>query len=130
MVPERNQSRPNSFSAHASLSSTWCEASRLWISAYAAEGAAATFEALRESRVDTLLIHDDGTQDRTAFYDEQEPGLVALERTTFDDLGRRPTGPARMHDVAIRACLLTGAGIRIVPEHTSLDEGIGAILRW
>jgi hypothetical protein len=96
----------------------------------AANGAAATFEALRESRVDTLLIHDDGTQNRTAFYDEGEPGLVALERSTFDDLGRTPVGPARMHDVAIRACLLTGAGIRIVPEHGTVDEGIGAILRW
>lgn len=96
----------------------------------AANGAAATFAALRESRVDTLLINDDGAASRTAFYDADEPGLVALERTTFDDLGRSPAGPARMHDVAIRACLLTSAGIRIVPAHTTLDEGIGAILRW
>jgi len=96
----------------------------------AASGAAETFEALRQSRVDTLLIHDDGTQQRTAFFDRDEPGLVALDRTTFADLGRDPAGPARLHDVAIRACLLTGAGVRVVPEHTRLDEGIGAILRW
>lgn len=96
----------------------------------AASGAEQTFDALRQSRVDLLLIHDDGTEQRTAFFDREEPGLVALARSTFKDLGREPAGPARLHDVAIRACLLTGAGLRIVPAHTRLDEGIGAVLRW
>src|SRR5690606_29263475 len=70
----------------------------------AADGAEATFAALRESRVDTLLLHDDGTYDRTAFYDVDDPSVVALERTTFEQLGRSPGRVARMHDVAIRAC--------------------------
>jgi hypothetical protein len=96
----------------------------------ATSGAEDTFEALRASRVDTLLIHDDGTQERTAFFDREEPGLVALDRGTFEQLGREPAGPARLQDVAIRACLLTGAGLRIVPAHTRLDDDIGAILRW
>jgi hypothetical protein len=96
----------------------------------AASGAAETFDALRQSRVDTLLIYDDGSEQRTAFFDRDEAGLVALDRATFSDLGREPAGPARLHDVAIRACVLTGAGVRVVPAHTRLDEGIGAILRW
>jgi len=96
----------------------------------AAEGADATFAALRESRVDTLLLHDEPNDERFAFYDVDEPGLVALDRTTFRTLGRSPVGPARRNDVAIRACLLTGAGIRIVPRSPKLSDGIGALLRW
>jgi hypothetical protein len=96
----------------------------------AADGADATFAALRESRVDTLLLHDEPDDERFAFYDIDEPGLVGLDRTTFRTLGRSPVGPARRNDVAIRACLLTGAGIRIVPRSPKLGDGIGALLRW
>jgi Bacterial archaeo-eukaryotic release factor family 2 len=96
----------------------------------AVTGPEQTFEALRESRVDTLLINDDPDDDRQAFFDADEPGLVALDRTVFRELGRSPEGPARLTDVAIRACLLTGAAIRVVPKLRKLDGGIGAILRW
>jgi Bacterial archaeo-eukaryotic release factor family 2 len=96
----------------------------------AVSGPADTLAALRESRVDTLLLHDDPDDDRQAFFDADEPGLVALDRAMFRDLGRSPDGPARLTDVAIRACLLTGAGIRIVPALPRLERGIGAILRW
>jgi hypothetical protein len=40
------------------------------------------------------------------------------------------TQQARMVDIAIRAAILTGAGIRIVPATKRLKDGIGAILRW
>jgi hypothetical protein len=36
----------------------------------------------------------------------------------------------RLADVAIRAALGTGAGVRVVPEHGGPAEGVGALLRW
>jgi hypothetical protein len=96
----------------------------------AADGAAATFEALRQSRVDTLLVHDDPDDGRSAFFDADEPGLVSVDRSTLHELGRSVEGPARLVDVAVRACLLTGGGVRVVAARSKLSEGIGALLRW
>ena len=96
----------------------------------AADGAEATFEAIRQARVDTLLIHDDASTQRTAFFVRDEPTLVALDERTLVDLGRTRARTARLADVAIRACVLTSAGIRVVPSAETLNEGIGAILRW
>ena len=96
----------------------------------ASDGAEATFEAIREARVDTLLIHDDANLDRRALFVPDEPHLVSLDQRTLEDLGRSSAVTARLSDVAIRACLLTSAGIRIVPTAPTLTEGIGAILRW
>jgi hypothetical protein len=96
----------------------------------AADGAVATFEALRESRVDTLLVHDDPDDGRSAFFDADEPGLVSVDRSTLHELGRSVEGPARLVDVAVRACLLTGGGVRVVAARSKLSEGIGALLRW
>jgi hypothetical protein len=36
----------------------------------------------------------------------------------------------RLVDVALRAALGSGAGIRIVPDSRQLDGRVGAILRW
>jgi release factor family 2 len=96
----------------------------------ASDGAEETFEALREARVDTLLIHDDGNLDQAAFFAPDEPSLVSLDHRTLVALGRSSILSARRADVAIRACILTGAGIRVVPAAPTLNDGIGAILRW
>jgi hypothetical protein len=96
----------------------------------ASDGAAATFEAMREARVDTLLIHDDPSSERAAYFVADDPSVVALERLTIRDLGHAPARAGRMVDVAIRNAILTGAGIRIMPAGSPVNDGIGAILRW
>jgi hypothetical protein len=96
----------------------------------ASDGAEATFEAIREARVDTLLIHDDVSLARIGLFVPEEPNLVSIDRRTLEALGRSSFREARLADVAIRACVLTGAGIRVVPAAPYLTHGIGAILRW
>jgi Bacterial archaeo-eukaryotic release factor family 2 len=96
----------------------------------AAEGVAATLSALAMAAVDLLLIAPDDPDDaRTAWFGP-EPVHVA---TTTDDLrGMGVNAPieGRLVDVAVRAALATGAGIRIVEPGAGLDGGMAAILRW
>jgi peptide subunit release factor 1 (eRF1) len=96
----------------------------------ALSGASETLAALCEARVDTLLVHDDGTQSRLAYYVPDEPTLGATDPQTLSAMGRSLVRSARLIDVAIRAALHTDAGIRIVPTTPRLADGIGAILRW
>jgi hypothetical protein len=95
----------------------------------AAQGVKATLEALAAARVDTLLIHDDPDDDRTAWFGS-EPGMVALDHRTLADMGADNPQQARLVDVAIRAAFTTGAAVRIVPSAGSVQDGIGAILRF
>jgi len=96
----------------------------------ASDGATATFAAMREARVDTLLVHDDPTSERAAYFVADDPNAVALDRPTMTDLGHPSARAGRMIDVAIRNAILTGAGIRVVPGTSPVNEGVGAILRW
>lgn len=73
----------------------------------------ATMGALVEGRVDTLLVHDDGTP---------EPVLVG-------DQAGFPAG-ARVVDAAIAAALRTDAAIVVVPRLAVLDGPVAALLRW
>ena len=89
----------------------------------------ATLAALGEGRVETLLVHDDPDDERTAAFDRS--GL----RCWIDDDATRSTRPegvaeARLVDVAIRSALLSDAAIRMVPRHAGPDDGLGALLRW
>jgi hypothetical protein len=95
----------------------------------AAEGVTETIEALAAARVDTLLIHDDPDDDRTAWFGP-EPGMVAVAAATLNDMGVGQPQQARLVDVAIRAAFTTGAAVRIVPSAGSVRDGIGAILRF
>ena len=95
----------------------------------AVEGMPATVEALAVARVDTLLIHDDPDDNRTAWFGP-EPGMVAMAKATLADMGVENPQEARLVDVAIRAAFTTGAAVRIVPSVGSVKEGIGAILRF
>jgi len=73
----------------------------------------ATMRALVEGRVDTLLVHDDGSP---------EPVLVG-------DQAGFPAG-ARVVDAAIAAALRTDATIVVVPRLAVLDGPVAALLRW
>jgi hypothetical protein len=95
----------------------------------AVQGAKGTLEALAAARVDTLLIHDDPEDDRTAWFGP-EPGMVAETSETLGDMGVEHPQQARLVDVAIRAAFNTSAAVRIVPSAGSVKEGIGAILRF
>jgi peptide subunit release factor 1 (eRF1) len=93
------------------------------------EGVASTLAALASAQVDTLLVHDDPDDARTAWFGP-EPGMVAEDAQTLRDLGVDLPSEGRLVDVAIRAAFTTGAAVRVVPSGRSVAEGLGAILRF
>ena len=97
----------------------------------AAQGVRATLAALAAARVDTLLIHDDPDDDRTAWFGP-EPGMVGETEAAITELGTGAGAPqqARLVDVAIRAAFTSGAAVRVIPSLGSVQDGIGAILRF
>lgn len=95
----------------------------------AVEGVGPTLAALAAARVDTLLVHDDPDDTRTAWFGPGA-GMVATEAQTLRDMGVDGAHEGRLVDVAIRAALGTGAGVRLVPSGGSVTEGLGAILRF
>jgi len=97
----------------------------------AAQGARATLAALAAARVDTLLIHDDPDDERTAWFGP-EPGMVGETEAAITELGTGAGAPqqARLVDVAIRAAFTSGAAVRVIPSLGSVQDGIGAILRF
>ncbi|MDP8975368.1 MAG: hypothetical protein M3N28_03175 [Actinomycetota bacterium] len=98
----------------------------------ASDGPARTFEALAMAQVETLLVHDDPADDRHAWFGP-EPTHAALSEDTIQAMGVDEHQRARLVDVAVRAALGTGAGVRVIPGQTGADgpsEGLGALLRW
>lgn len=95
----------------------------------AAEGVEATVDALAAARVDTLLVHDDPDEERTAFVGPSAE-QISLDQATLGDLGVEDPARVRLVDACIRAALGTGADVRIVPRHGGPEDALGAILRW
>lgn len=97
----------------------------------AAQGVGATLAALAAARVDTLLVHDDPDDDRTAWFGP-EPGMVGETEAAITELGTGAGAPqqARLVDVAIRAAFTSGAAVRMIPSVGSVPDGIGAVLRF
>jgi peptide subunit release factor 1 (eRF1) len=103
----------------------------------AADGVAATFEALARSQVDVLLVSELLDDDRTARFGETGHS-VALDRDTLLATGEITPAEGPLVDVAIRAALLSGATVRVLeapdpgqpedPRHPT--EGLGALLRF
>jgi peptide subunit release factor 1 (eRF1) len=91
-------------------------------------GAGATLAALCEARVDTLLVHDDRSDERTAWV-SHDLGLVSMQPDDLRALGATDLRQARLVDAAVRAALATGAAVRVVPRLAALAEGIGGTLR-
>lgn len=96
----------------------------------AVEGPEATLNALAMAAVDVLLLAPDDPDDaRTAWFGP-DPTQVALREDDLRGLGVEDPTDGRLVDVAVRAALGTGAGIRIVGAGAGLEGGMGAILRW
>ncbi|HZD73300.1 MAG TPA: Vms1/Ankzf1 family peptidyl-tRNA hydrolase [Actinomycetota bacterium] len=103
----------------------------------AADGPAATFQALARAQVDVLLVDGRADEARTAWFGE--PGQpVALDRQGLLDTGEITPAEGRLVDVAVRAALLSGATVRVLepPEEDAPadrrrpSEGLGALLRF
>lgn len=96
----------------------------------AADGLQATLAALGMGAVDVLLVTPDDPDDgRTAWFGP-DPTQVGLTSDALRDLGVEAPVEGRAVDVAVRAALGIGAGIRVVQSGAALDGGLGALLRW
>lgn len=96
----------------------------------AAEGPQATLAALAMAAVDVLLVAPDDPADaRTAWFGP-DPTHLATTAQDLRGLGVDEPVEGRLVDVAVRAALGTGAGIRVIEAGAGLEGGIGAILRW
>ena len=95
----------------------------------AADGVAAVFAALSRGQVEQLLVHDDLDDDRRAWFGP-EPPHIATSREDLERFGVERPREGRLVDVAIRAGLGTGAGIRIIPPEVGVRDGLGALLRF
>jgi peptide subunit release factor 1 (eRF1) len=95
----------------------------------AVNGPAETLAALARAQVDVLLVHDDPDDDRVAWFGPK-PLDAALSIDDLRTLGIDDLHEGRAVDVAMRAAIGSGAGIRIVPHTHALAGGIGALLRW
>jgi peptide subunit release factor 1 (eRF1) len=94
----------------------------------AADGLAATIEALNAAAVDTLLVHDDVDDERRAWFGT-DLDVVALDRAALESYGVQAPQEARLVDVLVRAAFRSGARVRLVPK-TVVTDGVGAILRF
>jgi hypothetical protein len=94
----------------------------------AADGVVGTLAALSEARVDTLLVHDDPSDERECWFAPEAP-LAAVEPAALKTQGIDSPERGRLVDVAIRTAFQTGARVRVVPS-TTATEGLGAILRY
>jgi peptide subunit release factor 1 (eRF1) len=92
----------------------------------AVESIEPTLAALAEGRVETLLVVDDASDDRLAWF-----GPDVLCAPTRERAGRDPWS-GRLVDIAVRAAVLTGAAVRVVPadEGRGPVEGLGGLRRY
>ena len=93
----------------------------------AADGPARVVEALQMAMVETLLVHDDPADRRTAWFGPEPPHL-ARDRADVEAMGVEHPEEARLVDVAVRAAVGSGAAVRVVPGSV-VGDGLGAVLR-
>lgn len=99
-------------------------------SGHAVEGAHATTVALARGQVGTLMVTHDPGDRRSAWYGPA-PTDVSDRRQTLVRRGI-PAVRAPLTDVAVRAAILTGAEVRVLPQGTpgAPAQGIGALCRY
>ncbi len=97
----------------------------------AADGAAATLRALARAQVETLLVVDEPGDERSAWFGGGGE-RIAMDRDTLLAIGEVAPAEGRLVDVAVRAALTTGAGVRVLAPGTGRGprEGLGALLRF
>jgi hypothetical protein len=95
----------------------------------AVEGIGPTLDALSEARVAVLLVADDPADERRAWFGE-ELEVAGADRRAVEGIGSGHPREGRLIDVAIRAAVGTGAGIRVVPSNAGPAGNLGGLLRW
>jgi len=95
----------------------------------AVDGVRATVQALAKAQVEVLFVHDGRDDARSAWFGPERVH-VASAPDDLRELGVDEPREGRLVDVAIRAALGTGAGIRVIPKHGPMTEAIGGLLRW
>ncbi|WP_055493800.1 Vms1/Ankzf1 family peptidyl-tRNA hydrolase [Streptomyces sp. TP-A0356] len=99
----------------------------------AVEGVPAVIQAVREHRIDELLICPDAPDARREVWIGEAPDRVAIRRRDLEALGERHARPARADDALLRAAAETGA-VAVSVTVATADEvptgGVGALLRW
>jgi hypothetical protein len=95
----------------------------------AADGPEAVLAALARGQVEVLLAADQADDERLAYFGP-EPTQVGRSQADVAAMGAEDPQEAPLVDVAVRAALGTGAGVRVVPPDSGPTGGLGAILRW
>ncbi|MEV1082764.1 Vms1/Ankzf1 family peptidyl-tRNA hydrolase [Streptomyces sp. NPDC050211] len=102
----------------------------------AVEGVPALVEAVREHRIDTLLIRPDGADLARETWVGDDPDQVAVRRTDAQILGEGDPFSVRADDALLRTAAVTDADVLIIPPSDSEGRddvpagGLGALLRW
>jgi release factor family 2 len=94
----------------------------------AVEGPHATLGALSRGQVNTLVVTHDPADRRTAWFGPAPTDVSDRRR----ELPQTPATRAPLTDVAVRAAVLTGADVRVLPPGTpdAPARGIGALCRF
>ncbi len=99
----------------------------------AVEGWDETFAALREAKVDTLLVTR-GPEDGRAVFAASDPRQAAVAEGTLSEMGFAGAVVAALApDVAVRAALAGGSRILVIPSLSAEftpKQGVGALLRF
>jgi Bacterial archaeo-eukaryotic release factor family 2 len=100
----------------------------------AVEGAAATLAALGRGQVETLLLTGLFLDDERTAWFGPAPTAVGADRDALAGLGVPDPVEGRLIDLAVRAALGTGAGVRVLEvadrSRHGPAEGLGALLRF
>ena len=100
----------------------------------AVEGAAATLAALGRGQVETLLLTGLFLDDERTAWFGSAPTDVGADRDALAGLGVPDPVEGRLADVAVRAALGTGAGVRVLEvadrSRHGPAESLGALLRF
>ncbi|HET7490033.1 MAG TPA: hypothetical protein VFJ85_19070 [Acidimicrobiales bacterium] len=91
-------------------------------------GVAPTVAALAAGQAEVLLVHDDPADERIAWFGD-DPLVLGVRR---EDVAGQTTRPrtGRLVDALIRSALAGGAGVRVLPSPSLVDDGVAALLRW
>ncbi|HEY5663836.1 MAG TPA: Vms1/Ankzf1 family peptidyl-tRNA hydrolase [Ilumatobacter sp.] len=80
--------------------------------------------AIGEGRAQTLLVHDDGSEQLDAWCGPGVDPICSLHQTREDFVR------GRLVDVAVRGAVLTGATVRVIDAAPSGEGPLAALLRW